>query len=68
MFEEGDVIRNVHTHEHYLVELIERVKTADRTYRVVQAVSIEREKERSIRFNQDFYEHWEAMALEEWAA
>ena len=68
MFEEGDVIRNVHTHEHYLVELIERVKTADRTYRVVQAVSIEREKERSIRFNQDSYEHWEAMALEEWAA
>lgn len=68
MFEEGDVIRNVHTHEHYLVELIERVKSADRKYRVVQAVSVEREKERVTRFNQDFYEHWEAMVLEDWVA
>lgn len=68
MFEQGDVIRNIHTHEHYLVELIERVGSADRTYRVVQAVSIERGKERSIRFNQDSYKHWKTMALEEWVA
>ena len=64
-FEEGDVIQNVHTHEHYLVELVERVESADRTYRVVQAVSVEREKPRTARFNQDFYEHWEKMPLGE---
>ena len=68
MFEEGDVIRNIHTHEHYLVELVERVESADRTYRVVQAVSVEREKPRTTRFNQDFYEHWQTVALEEWVA
>ena len=67
-FEEGDVIRNIHTHEHYLVELVERVESADRTYRVVQAVSVEREKPRTTRFNQDFYKHWEVMAFEEWVA
>jgi len=64
-FEEGDVIRNIHTHEHYLVELVERVESADRTYRVVQAVSVERETPRTTRFNQDFYEHWQTMPLGE---
>ena len=62
---EGDVIRNIHTHEHYLVELVERVESADRIYRVVEAGSVEREKPRTTRFNQDFYEHWEMMPLGE---
>ena len=62
---EGDVIRNIHTHQHYLVQLEERVESADRIYRVVQAVSVEREKPRTTRFNQDFYEHWEMMPLGE---
>ena len=64
-FEEGDVIRYIHTHEHCLVELVERVESADRTYRVVEAVSVESEKPRTARFNQDFYEHWETMPLGE---
>ena len=62
---EGDVIRNIHTHQHYLVQLVERVESADRIYRVVQAVSVEREEPRTTRFNQDFYEHWETLPLEE---